>query len=102
MNPVNELRVHNNKRNRYVSYGPSLDTKNYELTENTSQDIPPLVLVEDYIPYTQSKSTKKMVSISDLKSKLSKRRDNHIPLRVKIHILKLIRKPIEIALNRIH
>ncbi|CAI4265932.1 BFP_1a_G0003280.mRNA.1.CDS.1 [Saccharomyces cerevisiae] len=92
LNPVNELRVHNNKRNRYVSYGPSLDTKNYELTENTSQDIPPLVLVEDYIPYTQSKSTKKMVSISDLKSKLSKRRDNHIPLRVKNSYSEIIKE----------
>ncbi|QHS71698.1 uncharacterized protein SPAR_B02370 [Saccharomyces paradoxus] len=83
LNPINELRVHSNKRNRYVSYGPSLDTKNYELTESISQDTPPLVLVEDYIPYTQNKLTKKMVSISDLKSKLNKRRDNHIPLRVK-------------------
>ncbi|CAI4055625.1 uncharacterized protein SKDI_02G2490 [Saccharomyces kudriavzevii IFO 1802] len=83
LNPMNELRVHSNKRNRYVSYGPILDTKNFELAESLSQDTQPLVLVEDYIPYTQSKSTKKMVSISDLKSKLNKRRDNHIPLRVK-------------------
>ena len=83
LNPINELRVHNNKRNRYVSYGPLLDTGNVELAEIISQDTPPLVLVEDYIPYTHNKSTKKMVSISDLKLKLNKRRDSHIPLRIK-------------------
>ncbi|CAI1920144.1 hypothetical protein SEUBUCD646_0D03470 [Saccharomyces eubayanus] len=83
LNPIKELRVHNNKRNRYVSYGPILDTRNFELAESMSQDTQPLVLVEDYIAYTQNKSTKKMVSISDLKSKLDKRSDNHIPLRVR-------------------
>lgn len=82
-NPVNELRVHNTLKKRYISYGPTVFNSGKE--DETHEQ--PIILVEDYIPHVDSsrKIAKKRVSISDLRKKLNKRNDDHIPLKFKSH-----------------
>ncbi|CCF59182.1 hypothetical protein KAFR_0G01480 [Kazachstania africana CBS 2517] len=75
LNPVNELRIHHNKINRYISYGSSTEIENDQ----------PIILVEDYIPQVDENRaiTKKRVSMSDLKRKMNARNDNHLPVKRK-------------------
>lgn len=87
LNPIEELRVHNNNDNRYVSYG----------IPKAVEEEHPIVMVEDYIPYTEMNNciAKKRISISDLRSKINKRTDDHIPLkRKKNGLLPLKENPI--------
>lgn len=85
LNPINEIRIHNDKTHRRISYGaPQNIFKAAEGDEENGEH--PIVLVEDYIPYVEGNdrhATKKRVSISNLKSKMSKRGDLHVPLKLK-------------------
>lgn len=84
LNPINEIRIHNDKTRRRISYGAPRNIFKTEVDEEHGEH--PIVLVEDYIPYVEGNdrhSTKKRVSISNLKSKMSKRGDLHVPLKLR-------------------
>ncbi|SMN20237.1 similar to Saccharomyces cerevisiae YBR138C Cytoplasmic protein of unknown function, potentially phosphorylated by Cdc28p [Maudiozyma saulgeensis] len=90
LNLVEEIRVHNKNGNRYISYGTpkplmsahEVDEENEDDEEEEGQ---PIVMIEDYIPYNEAskRGAKKRVSMSDLRSKMNKRNDSHIPLKFK-------------------
>ncbi|CCD22839.1 uncharacterized protein NDAI_0A06850 [Naumovozyma dairenensis CBS 421] len=84
-NPRGELRVHNNNMKRYVSYNIQKVQESSEngdvLQDNTA---PSIVVVEDYIPEVMGRgTTKKKVSVSDLKSKMLRKDSHRIPLKMK-------------------
>ncbi|QLG71956.1 hypothetical protein HG535_0C03080 [Zygotorulaspora mrakii] len=88
LNPVNEIRIHTDMENRRISYGIPLllagESGNDD--EDGEENEHPIVLIEDYIKYSggpHERCTKKKVSIADLKSKMSKRKDMHIPIKLK-------------------
>ena len=92
LNPVNELRIHNNNVNRYVSYGLLADPEdskycreqNNKYRKEKEKDHP-IVLVEDYISHEKDTehSNKRRISLSDLKSKIDRISNTHVPLKLK-------------------
>ena len=87
-----ELRVHNKEGKRHISYSvmtplmSNTDTfqNRSEDQDNEEDDYQPIVMIEDYIPYNERHfGTKKRVSMSDLRMKMDKRTDSHIPLKLK-------------------
>lgn len=84
LNPINEIRIHNDKENRRISYG--VPQKLARHREEDEMDEHQMVLVEDYIPFDEGlekNMAKKKVSISNLRTKMSKRSDINVPLRFK-------------------
>ncbi|CAB4253214.1 similar to Saccharomyces cerevisiae YBR138C Cytoplasmic protein of unknown function, potentially phosphorylated by Cdc28p [Maudiozyma barnettii] len=87
LNLVEEIRIHNKNGNRYISYGtpnPLMITQD-GIDEGEEEEGQPIVMIEDYIPYNElsKNGAKKRVSMSDLRSKMNKRNDSHIPLKFK-------------------
>ncbi|KAG0670067.1 hypothetical protein C6P45_002862 [Maudiozyma exigua] len=93
-----ELRIHNKEGKRHISYSSMVplmsntnslaeqehEDNNNNQDEDEDEDDQPIVMIEDYIPYNERQSgTKKRVSMSDLRTKMDKRRDSHIPLKLK-------------------
>ncbi|CAR26264.1 hypothetical protein ZYGR_0H00720 [Zygosaccharomyces rouxii] len=92
LNPVHEMRIHNDTFNRRISYGVSKryahEEEEGEEEEKEEEDAGhPIVMVEDYIPPSnddQSKRfAKKKVSVSNLKNKMSRNLDMHVPLKLR-------------------
>lgn len=84
LNPINEIRIHNDKENRRISYGVPNKLARYRDEEEIDER--QMVLVEDYIPYDEGLErnlARKKVSISNLRNKMSRRSDMHLPLRLK-------------------
>ncbi|CCC71895.1 hypothetical protein NCAS_0I02270 [Naumovozyma castellii] len=82
LNPMGEIRVHNTGANRHISYAVQ-DLNNIQNHDDSKEDVP-IILVEDYItPNARKNGAKQRVSMSDLKTKLTKRNDNHIPLKLR-------------------
>ncbi|QLQ80291.1 hypothetical protein HG537_0D02920 [Torulaspora globosa] len=84
LNPINEIRIHNTKDERRISYGKRGPLQEEEADEDKRNEHP-IVLVEDYIPieeWNRGKATGKRLSLSDLRSKMSKRSDMHVPVRL--------------------
>ncbi|SCW00211.1 LAFE_0B11892g1_1 [Lachancea fermentati] len=77
--PVNEIKIRVHADNRRISFNP----KSPSSVENSSEH--PIVLVEDYISQDlpRHKSSKKMVSVSDLKTKICKRNDSKLPIKLR-------------------
>ncbi|AQZ09645.1 YBR138C [Zygosaccharomyces parabailii] len=87
LNPIHEMRIHNDSSSRRISYGIP---QGYNMSEDDDEDAGhPIVMVEDYIPYNNEKTNKgfakKKVSVSDLKTKMSKSDNMHVPLKLKKH-----------------
>ncbi|QLL34372.1 hypothetical protein HG536_0G02330 [Torulaspora globosa] len=87
LNPINEIRIHNTKEDRRISYGfpgkrgPLQEEEGDEDDSNEH----PIVLVEDYIPieeWSRGNAAGKRLSLSNLRSKMSKRSDMHLPVRL--------------------
>lgn len=85
LNPVNEIRIHNNKEDRRISYGIPRRSLIPEEEEDEESNEHPIVLVEDYIPldgWGHGSAAKKRLSLSNLRSKMNKRSDTHLPVRL--------------------
>lgn len=86
LNPINEIRIHNNKEDRRISYGiphKAGITEEEEAEDENNEH--PIVLVEDYIPlddWSRGKAAGKRLSLSNLRTKMSKRSDMHLPVRL--------------------
>lgn len=84
LNPINELRIHNDRDNRRISYGVPHRLAGSRDDEQGGDH--QMVLVEDYIPFDeemQRTMAKKKVSISNLRTKMSRKSDMNLPLRFK-------------------
>ena len=88
-----ELRVHNKEGERHISYSSMMPLMSNTNTfgkqseyqeEDEDEDGQPIVMIEDYIPYNERQfGTKKRVSMSDLRRKMDRRSDSHLPLKLK-------------------
>lgn len=91
LNPIHEMRIHNDSFNRRISYGVSRrcahDLEEEEMRDEEEDAGHPIVMVEDYIPVSNDEQnkrlSKKRVSVSDLKSKMSRNLDMHVPLKLR-------------------
>lgn len=98
LNPVNEIRIHNDKENRRISYGAPKKSRNTreDVNDEDEEEQHPIVLIEDYIKYSDCAhelTARKKVSLADLKTKMSKRNDMHIPIKLRASKPDLIKTP---------
>lgn len=84
LNLVESIRVHNSAGQRYISYATPKPLMGDE-SEAEDEGDNPLIMVEDYIAYSDAHThqARKRVSVSDLRSKLGQRTDDHIPIKPK-------------------
>ncbi|CAR23731.1 uncharacterized protein KLTH0E15818g [Lachancea thermotolerans CBS 6340] len=75
---VNEVQMRIHKDNRRISIAPKRQ-------HSEAESAHPIVLVEDYIPQdpSQLRFAKNRVSVSDLKSKISKSKISRLPIKLK-------------------
>ncbi|GCE97232.1 hypothetical protein ZYGM_004595 [Zygosaccharomyces mellis] len=89
LNPIHEMRIHNDNSDRRISYGvpKRLAHEEEEEEEKEGDAGHPIVMVEDYIPPSNDvqdkKLAKKRVSVSNLKNKMSRNLDMHLPLKLR-------------------
>ncbi|GAV52243.1 hypothetical protein ZYGR_0AG02340 [Zygosaccharomyces rouxii] len=91
LNPIHEMRIHNDPFNRRISYGVSKKYAHEEEDDEEEKEEEdaghPIVMVEDYIPPTNDDQNKRLaekrVSVSDLKNKMSRNLDMHVPLKLR-------------------
>ncbi|GMM57281.1 hypothetical protein DAKH74_038970 [Maudiozyma humilis] len=100
LNLVESIRVHNTQGQRYISYATPTPLMQEETQDDDEPN--PLIMVEDYIAYADAHThqARKRVSMSDLRSKLGQRTDDHIPIKPKKSTLPKVHEAVDIEDSR--